>query len=201
MKDLDNITMSQFFASGTKSSPKELTKAESDENIAKIKECICKEVKVLWPAACGFIIRELLSKLDTKIKDVLLDAWKQYEDIVKFTDEKEYPPDKKYKVSLVKHTIKSEHKPTVEILFDNQPTDPRIEFNVTLTLEIEGIVLEIQGGKIMNIETGSCKGGGTLKCKGLLILKRETKPFTLPGVIPLGKGIPIPKIPLPQIPV
>jgi len=195
MKDNETVTLSRFFSSETKSSTKELMKAESHDNVADIKEIIKEQVKVPWPVACGFILRKFMEALDTKVSDVMIEAWKKYKDIVQYTDEKKYPPDETYCVSLAEHTIESVHKPYLEILFDNQPVGKRIKFEIKIFLTVEGIALEIQGGKIMKVHTGSCKGGGSIKLEDFTILEKETKSFTLPGSISLGQGIPIPKLP------
>jgi len=193
MTDNEVITLNQLLSSKAELSAKELKKAESRENVARIKDIIKKEVKARWPVAFGFILKKLMESLDPKVSDVMIAAWKKYQDIVQFTDEKKYPPDKTYLVSLAEHTMESTYNPTIEILFNNQKVS-EISFEIKVYLKIEGINLEIQGGKIMKIHTGSCKGGGSVKLEDLTILEKETESFTLPGSIILGKGITIPKV-------
>jgi hypothetical protein len=191
MTDHETVTLNRFFSSETELSVKKLMKADSRDNVADLKKKLTQEVKVVWPVACGFILKEFMEILNMKVSDVMIAAWNQYKALVQYTDEKKYPPGESYLVPLAKHTIESIHKPFLEILVNHHPVG-KINFEIIISLAVEGIVLKIQDGKIMEVRTGSCKGGGSIKCEDKLILKKETGPFSLPGLISLGEGIPIP---------
>lgn len=91
---------------------------------------------------------------------------------------------------MAEHTIKSEHKPYIEILINDKSVG-KIDFNINISLTLKGIILKIRDGKIQEIQTGSCKGKGTIKCENFVILEKETESISLPGSINLGEGIPI----------
>ncbi len=195
MKNNEITSLNQLLASDKKLSTKKLMKAKRRENVANLKKCLTKEVKVVWPVACGIILKKLSEILDMNISDVMVSAWGKCGDLCQYCNKKKYPHGKSYMLPLAEHTIESVHEPSLEIFFNNQPVG-KINFEITLYLTVEGIVLEIQDGKIMKVHTGSCEGGGCIKCEGILILKKNTRSFTLPGSISLGKGIPLPKIPI-----
>ena len=96
-------------------------------------------------------------------------------------------------VPLSEHTIDYLYNPTMDILVNNQ-TVSTLKFGIKVYFTLEGTILEIKGGKIMKLHSGSCKAGGSIMCEGITILTQKTSPLHLPGEIDLGKGMPIPKM-------
>lgn len=193
MKDNRTLTVNQLFAAEQGTADKKLVNAATQENVATLKERLAQEVKVLWPVVCRVLLNKLMESLDEKVSDVMVAAWAKYQDILQYKDEQQYPPDETYLVLLVKHTIESVYNPYLEININNQPVG-KINFEIEAFLTVEGIHLEIKGGKIMKIHTGSCQAGGSIKCEGITIIEKKTKSFTLPGTIRLGEGVNIPDI-------
>jgi hypothetical protein len=193
MTDREALTLNQLFSTETGLSDKQMTEAESCDSMVELKKRLTQEAKTVWPIARGIILKKLVEMLNIRVPDIMVAAWNKYEAIAKYTDGKQYPPSETYMVPLAEHTIESVHKPSLEICLNNQPVG-EIKFEITLFIKVEGIILEIKGGRIMKVHTGSCKGGGSLKCEGQLLLKKETSPFELPGTIDLGEGVPIPKL-------
>jgi hypothetical protein len=192
MTENEILTLNQFFSSEQEPSMKRLTKTEEQDNLAEIKKLISDKAKVLWPLACDFIFKKLMGALDDNISDIMIEAWGKYKEIIEYADVKKHPPDEANLVPLDEHTISTEYNPEIEITFKNIPLTKTIHFNITVSLIVNGIILEIQGGKIMKVNIGTCKGSGSIKCEGFEILKKETSPFTLAGPIDLGQGITIP---------
>jgi hypothetical protein len=195
MMDQEVLTLNQVLSTETELSEKKMKDTESCDSIAKLEKFLTKEVKILWPIACNFILKKLMEVLNVKVPDVLVTAWSKYKDIAQYTNKKRYPPSETYMVPLATHTVESIYEPSIEVLFNNQLIG-EIKFEITVFLVVEGIILEIKGGKIMKLHTGSFYGGGSIKCEGKLIFEKQTNPFTLPGVIDLGEGISIPKLPV-----
>jgi hypothetical protein len=154
-----------------------------------------KEAKVKWPVAFDIIVKKITDILDIGILDIMVMAWNKYRMLLKYADREKYPPGETLLVPLVEHTIKSEHRPFIEILINDKPVG-KVEFNITISLMLKGIILKIQDGKIKGVTTGTCKGKGTIKCENIVILEKETAPISLPGSIDLGEGIPIKGIPI-----
>jgi hypothetical protein len=93
-------------------------------------------------------------------------------------------------VPLEEHTITSTHKPYIEVLVNEKPVI-EIHFSITLAFVLEGFVLKIQGGKIKEIQTGTCQGKGEIQCEEITIKEKQTGPYRFPGVIHLGDGVAI----------
>ena len=110
--------------------------------------------------------------------------------LLKYTDKGKYSPNDIFLVPLAEHTIKSEHKPYLEILINDKSVG-RIDFSINVALTLKGFILKIQDAKIKEIQTGTCKGRGTIQCEDIVIMEKETGSFPLPGSITLGDGVPI----------
>ena len=185
--DSSEITLHQFFA------PKEdaLSTIESSKRMEALKEKIQKEsTAIKWPVALNEITKKVGDLLNISVIDIMVKAWNKYRELLKYTDKEKYPPDVSVLVPLTEHTIKSEHKPYVEILINEKPVG-KIDFNINISLTLKGMILKIQDGKIKEIKTGSCKGKGNVKLEDLVIMEKETESISLPGSINLGDGVAI----------
>ena len=137
--------------------------------------------------------------LNTGIDDVLLASWKKYRGFQEYADPAKHPPEETILVPLAEHTIKSAHRPHVDLKIKDMQV-ASIELDVHLALKLEGVVLRVQDGKIRDVRAGSCQASGSLRCsvkskagaKDLLNVKKETPKLQLAGAINLGSGITIP---------
>jgi hypothetical protein len=164
---------------------------ESGSAIPDIKGKVRTEVHgVQWPAALDEIKKSVEPLLNVGIPDIMAAAWNKYRLLCKYLDRDKYPPDKTVMVPLAEHTLKSEHRPTIEI-YINDHLIGKVNFVVTVSLAFEGLILKIRDGRIMEMLTGSCTGKGAISCENCLLIERATAPFPLPGSIKLGDGIPI----------
>jgi len=186
-----HITLNEFFFPKRKLQREQLSVIESSQNTSAIKGKVT-EAKVKWPVAFDTVVKKIPDILNISIPDIIISAFKKYGILLKYLDRNKYPPDEVFLVSMAERTIKSEHRPYIyiEILINGQ-TVGKIEFEISLSLVLNGIILKIQDGKIKEVTTGTCKGEGIIKCGNLEILKKETESISLPGSIPLGEGIPI----------
>lgn len=186
-----DLTLKLFF-DYKKDIPREWP-AELDSAVAisDIKEKVRSEVHGMqWPAAFNEIKKKVGPLLDVGISDIMAAAWNKYRLLCKYLDRDKYPPDKTVMLPLAEHTVKSEHRPAIEIYLNDQLIG-KIDFLVTVSLAFEGLILKIRNGRIMEILTGSCTGKGAISCENCLLVERATEPFPLPGSIKLGDGIPI----------
>jgi hypothetical protein len=62
-------------------------------------------------------------------------------------------PDETETVTLADHTVESEHKPHLDI-FKNGKLIGRITFPVSVEIELKGLMLEIDSGKVRKIASG-----------------------------------------------
>lgn len=92
-------------------------------------------------------------------------------------------------VPMAEHAVTSELHPYVEIQLG--AFTKKIEFDVTLSLKLKGVVLRVESGEIRAIEAGTCEGSAEVGVADHSIWKHDIKPIPLPGKMRLGTGIPI----------
>ncbi len=185
--DSSEITLNDFFSIQEKT----LSKFKSIKSMNVLKERVEKEVTAIkWSAAFQEVIKQIEDLFNIRVIEIMAMAWNKYRVLLKYTDKEKYSPNDTFLASLVEHTIKSEHKPYLEILI-NDNSIGKIDFSISISLTLKGFILKIQDAKIKEIQTGTCKGKGTIKCEDVVIMEKETESVPLPGSIILGEGIPI----------
>jgi len=136
-------------------------------------------------------LEKILRELD--VVHLALRAWQTMRDLQKYRDRNKYPPDVATVLSLADHTVKSQHRPRIEVLLGEKPL-------VSLTLDLEfaavfeGLALTVQDARICRIGTGRCRAEVSLSYKKNKLWKQATQNVPLPGTIDLGKGFAIPAI-------
>lgn len=132
---------------------------------------------------------EMLSQVDV-VGDVLGTAWGKAAEIKEYLSP-DYPPEEVNLVPLIEHEVAYEHSPTIEPKF-KQKSLGEVVFDIALTFALEGVILEIQGGKITKLHVGACKGLGTLGTWGNQLLELPEQVIeALKGAIHLEDGIQI----------
>jgi hypothetical protein len=157
----------------------------------KARQEIANESRAIrWPWVRSAVAEESRDLLNLNVVDVLLDAWNKYMQIEEYGDPKQYTPEEKIFAPLANHTVKSKHHPCVKILLKGKEIGS-IEFSLEFSLTLESFVLVIQNGKVMEIQTGSGKGEGSLALVETELWKQELTLVHFPGRISLGTGIPL----------
>jgi len=134
------------------------------------------------PIATGALLGAIAALLDIPLQDVIVRAWNEGKLFEKYLDPEKYDPDEIISIVLKDHDVTSSHAPNIDVLFNGDKIYS-IDFQLELTLTLEGVILQIQGGRIREIQAGRIKGEGTLKCENLILFTRETETMDLPGTI------------------
>ena len=191
MRDGDANVKDLLFNSNPDLARKTRKKMEKEPAGVDLKAELAKKSRLIkWDVVSDVLIDRAVEMSDIPLAKILLPAWKEYQEIEKFADPQSYPPEDTELVSLVEHTVKSEHKSSLEILFKGVQVRV-IDFTVGTELTLEGVVLRIRGGRVMAIEAGSVKGKASLAMEGETVLERPFTPISLPGKIDLGDGVPL----------
>jgi hypothetical protein len=143
-----------------------------------------------WGGLRSRILEEGGKLLDVSLVDVFRWAWNKNRELSRYRDKAKYPPHETVTVPLAEHTVKSTHKPHVEIRLDGVKKG-QVDFEAVVEIAVKGMALEIRDGRIRKIRTGACTAKGTFSCEGLTLVERESKPLPLPGTIDLGEGLEI----------
>jgi hypothetical protein len=148
------------------------------------------EVPGGWKALRNAVLREAGNLLDVGLVDVFRWAWQKRRELERYRDRAKYPPHETFSAPLAEHTIKSSHKPHLEIRLDGAKKG-QIDFGVEVEIAVKGMTLEIRDARIRKIHTGECKAKGIFSCEGLTLVEQESRTLTLPGTLDLGEGIEI----------
>lgn len=155
------------------------------------------------PDILGAVKSEIRSSIGTLLQIRLLDAlvggWKRYDKVNQALERSRQTPNDPILESLAKHTFKSVHHPYLELYMDEKSIG-KIEFEFTVSLEVEGLQLKILNGEISEILAGSCQGSVQLALAGAVLSKAQTGHIALPGSIavtptarPSGDAVPLPE--------
>jgi hypothetical protein len=171
--------------------------AELGEEFEEVKAVATKHPGVAWSNVSKEIGEKVEGLLNVDIVDVLCSAWNQYRFLQQFRDKNKYGPDETILVPLARHSVRSVHRPIMEFML-NDVTLGRLEFEIDLRLDLEGVLLKVRDGKIWEIKSGHCSGKGVCKCGDVTLMTKETPKFDLPGRVKLEKAVEIPAISLSQ---
>ncbi len=143
-----------------------------------------------WGGLKSTLLAEAGALLDVSLLDVFRWGWNKNRELERYRDRAKYPPHETFSVPLAEHTLKSSHKPHIEVRVDGAKKG-QIDFAIDVEIAVKGMVLEIRDARIRKIRTGQCTAKGTFSCEGLKLAERESGPLKLPGTLDLGEGIEI----------
>jgi hypothetical protein len=171
---------------------------ESTDMMSALKKQLLKGAEqVDLDSIFGAIVEKLHALLELDLSDVVLAAWNKYELLSEYRDEEKYPPDESVLVTLAKHSLSSEHRPSIQVLANDKEIGA-LTVTINLTLHLEGAVLRVQDKRVREIRLGEVGGEGRIACEEIEIVSREFDPKSLPGAIILDPGWEIPANPAPQ---
>ena len=189
-------TLNDFFPIDSLSD-KKLGEIIASEDFKQTKERIIKELKGI-PVPDRFyelLIKQINEVLNIDIRAILISAWTQTGEFLKYVNPADHPPEEPVLVALKEHKITSEHYPIVKPYLNKIPLR-EIQFHILLELTLKAVVLKIKNGRIMEVLPGACQGAGSVKLgeTELLrypLLQKDSGMVTLPVSIELEDGIPI----------
>ncbi len=132
--------------------------------------------------------RAIEEMLSVSIVDVMMGAWRKWEEIKKYTDADGEFSGSKCILPLVEHSITSKHQPSIAVLV-NEAEACSITFDLTLVLSVKGFQLTIQSGRITSVQTGSAALGVVLAFQGHAIWQKTFPELVFPGRIELDEGV------------
>jgi hypothetical protein len=194
MSDSDVTLKSILSIEATDLPPAIAAALESTDALSVVKKQILDDVAELkFDSILGVIVDKIAGMLDMSLSEIMVTAWKKYELLAGCLDEDKYSADESILVTLTRHSLTSEHHPSIEILANDQEIG-KLTFSIKLSLHVRGAVLKIQDKKVREIRHGEVSGDGSFKCGDYEIASREFDPKTIPGSISLNPGIDIPAI-------
>ena len=143
-----------------------------------------------WSRVQSEVAGVFLAAMNTGLLDAWACAWKKYQNLKDDVEESRKSPDAIVLSRLAEHSIDSTFHPYVEIFLGSKRLQ-KITFDVTLTTQIEGLVLGVKNGCIVSLQLAKCEWTGSIATKGVPLVKRKLTKLDLPGRITLKRGIPL----------
>ena len=150
-----------------------------------------------WTATIQAIATKLPDLLGIDVGKVLVGGWKKSEELRRYADPEQYPPDETMLVELIQHSIRSSHAPHLDFMSRDTQVS-RIDFELDMKLDVDGAVLTIRDGQIWALSVGTCVASGELTCEGHSIIKKKAEPIEIPGTYELAQPVQI--APPPEFP-
>jgi hypothetical protein len=147
-----------------------------------------REIKTIkWPAAMPDLASKITELFNVELPELFVSSWKKVKELQEALEESKKSPDEVIVLELTEHEIANEYHPYIEIRIAGMPLPKKIEFKVQITTALKGINLKIQGGKITEIQAGSCDFEGKLKYQDLTLAQKKVGPIELLGVSVITK--------------
>jgi hypothetical protein len=143
-----------------------------------------------WDAVMASLADNFVQLMNMDIRDILAATWSKYKILEEHADATRGSPGKSVLVPLAKHTIESEHHPSIELLV-SETSLLKLEFSILLSLELEGALVTIEDGKITKIQPGKGSGKGSVSCRDKTLLQREFDADVFPAALTVEPGIEI----------
>ena len=184
------LTLNEMLALPATGFPQQiLTAGVPDDELNALKTRVSSALKGMpW----GDLEETVCSRLSDLLKqdpmELISSAWEKYRVLADAAEQSK--SGETVFVPLAEHSITSDLHPYVEIHLGAEIIR-KIEFDVTITLQLKGLVLKIEEEKIKSVEAGSCEGSGEIQVKNISLWKHDFKPIDLPGRVKLGSGIAI----------
>ncbi len=117
---------------------------------------------------------------EPRLDDILQRSWGKLQAVQEAIRHTAADPAAIAVVPLLDHRITSTHAPHIDLVL-GQKSLCRLVFEIALSLELRGVELEVRGGRISALTSGSCLGEGVFGLAGQTLIKRATPAFHLPG--------------------
>ncbi len=152
---------------------------------------------VQWRVVAKEIGKQIVSVLDFGVAEkILAPAWQRWQLLQEY---REAPPGESALVHLCEHTVSSVQRPHIDILVKDVEVG-RLELQVELAVDLEGVVLQVRDSRIWGIEGGAATGRGRLACtfadKTVYELERKSRRFAVGAGVRFKDGLEIPQLDL-----
>jgi hypothetical protein len=88
-------------------------------------------------------------------------------------------------VPLATHKVTSKHLPTVDLVCAGKAV-ASLPFDIALSLDLQGLELEVRRGAIAGVRSGKASGQAALGLSGKTFLQKSTPSLDLPGRLAFG---------------
>lgn len=136
-------------------------------------------VRETTAAAAGLLNLDLIGGL--------VAGWRKHHDLTAAAQRTIAAPGSVELVDMAGHQISISQHPSVTVLVDGAQV-ATIQLGLSLVFRVTAMGARISAGRLVALHSGRCDLTATLAVQGTTVLTKQAH-LTLPGVIPLGRGI------------
>ena len=162
----------------------------SDEYTELRQEINTGLARMPWPGAVEKIVEKTDELLDIPLFPILGKVYSQANLFTRYLDRDAYDAEESILVELADHAVDSSHEPHLDIEINGKLIGA-LKLNISLRLELKGLILKIQDAHIREIRPGACQGTGEVTFYGKVLMEKQSEEYKFLGPIDLGEGIPI----------
>jgi hypothetical protein len=188
--NLEDITVADLFALSPENAASVELRLKSDD--FKKAEAAAKELArpIAWTQLRPKLASTVASAMQVKVLDGWVAAWQKWKDVKEGAEKSCEDPEAVVPCELMEHTIVSELHPYLEV-YAGPTRVQRVDFDVTLTTEIDGVLLNMKGGSLISIWPGRFQWKGSIGLHGAELLSQPLGRLDLPGKVNLKEPIAI----------
>jgi hypothetical protein len=171
------------------------------EQLGKVaKDCIELDIKqqigtALTPGFWNGVGQEVEEAVvkgldDIPISKILVEAWLSAMQFRSYADPEIHPAGEPSVATLAKHSVKSPHKVSVDLLVAGH-TAKSLVLDLVVLLDLDGVHLRILDGRIRAISLGATKVSASLKLAGKEVKRFPLREFRYDGELELHPPMPI----------
>jgi hypothetical protein len=173
----ETLTLKHFFADG------EGLAVKGEALLEHLNERVSDAGRNLAAAA---IDQALHAAFNIQLGELLHRSWRQVDEFREAVEEGRHDHEAVAVIPLMEHAITTTHTPSLE-LFLGRKRLARMPLEIELNLLLNGVALELRGGKIAGLRSGECAGEGAVLVGGVPIVEQETPAIHLPGRLAFPK--------------
>jgi hypothetical protein len=122
----------------------------------------------------------LASAFDLSIGDLLHRSWRQVGEIREALEAGRRDREHVAVIPLLEHAIATTHTPTLDLLYGGKRL-ARVPVAIELNLLLNGVAIELKGGRFTGLRSGHCASQGAVLIAGVALVEQETPGVHLPG--------------------
>jgi len=128
-------------------------------------------------------------QLNVDLIGFLVSGWQKHREVIAAARRTVAAPGSIELIDLATHQVTATQRPAVNLLVDNRQM-ATVELGLSVVFNISALVAGIRGGRLVTVHSGRCDVTATLAIQDTKVISRRVT-FALPGIIPLGQGIPL----------
>lgn len=188
--DVEGLTIRDVFALPL-DSPPELAAGLKPEDFKQLEKKLSSLSQPIgWSVVQSQVAGVFSGALNTRVLDGWASAWTKYKDLKQDAEDSRKAPEAVVLSRLAEHSIESSLHPYVEVFLGSKMVQ-KIVFDVTLTTQLEGLLLELKNGCIVSIQLAKCEWKGSIATQAISLIERPLAKLNLPGRITLKHAIPL----------